>query len=300
MVMKKTFIGFLAVAAIIIGLAGCEQKRVSYNGPSYLMFSDTLYDYPVQETNEVFNVPVSTTKAVDHDRTFAVEIIDKESNAIEGKHYKLLNNTVVIKAGEMTANVEVQGIYENIGATDSLGFSLRLIIPEETEWNLYGTGAKVVLHKSCPFDINNFTGYCKVTSTYFLEYMQSSTRLIKTELSQDEENTIILKNLYYDGYDAKLKFKTGDVYKPYVELEEFACGSTSDAFGTIYGDGKLIMSQPTNYVSYYNTCENFVLQYVTLSVYNKDKTLYGTVGTYLNIFEWISDAEAEDMIQEGY
>lgn len=60
------------------------------------------------------------------------------------------------------------------------------------------------------------------------------------------------------------------------------------------------MSQPTNYVSYYNTCENFVLQYVTLSVYNKDKTLYGTVGTYLNIFEWISDAEAEDMIQEGY
>ena len=87
--MRKIFIGFLAVSAIIIGLTGCEQKRVSYNGPSYLMFSDTLYDYPVQETNEVFKVPVSTTKAVDYDRTFAVEIIDKESNAIEGKHYKL-------------------------------------------------------------------------------------------------------------------------------------------------------------------------------------------------------------------
>ena len=109
--MRKIFIGFLAVSAIIIGLTGCEQKRVSYNGPSYLMFSDTLYDYPVQETNEVFKVPVSTTKAVDYDRTFAVEIIDKESNAIEGKHYKLLNNTVVIKAGKMTADVEVQGIY---------------------------------------------------------------------------------------------------------------------------------------------------------------------------------------------
>lgn len=298
--MKKIFFGFLAVAAIITGLTGCEQKRVSYNGPSYLMFSDTLYDYPVQETNEVFKVPVSTTKAVDYDRTFAVEIIDKESNAIEGKHYKLLNNTVVIKAGEMTTNVEVQGIYDNIGATDSLGFSMRLILPEKAEWDLYGNGAKVVLHKTCPFDINNFTGYCKVTSTYFLEYMQSSVRLIETELSPDEENTIILKGLYYDGYDAKLKFKTGDVYRPYIEMEDFACGSTSDAFGTIYGDGKLMMSQPSNYVSYYNTCENFVMQYVTLSVYYKDKTLYGTVGTYLNIFEWISDAEAEDMIQQGY
>lgn len=298
--MRKIFIGFLAVSAIIIGLSGCEQKRVSYNGPSYLMFSDTLYDYPVQETNEVFKVPVSTTKAVDYDRTFAVEIIDKESNAIEGKHYKLLNNTVVIKAGKMTADVEVQGIYENIAATDSLGFSMRLILPEETEWDLYGKGAKVVLHKTCPFDINIFKGYCKVTSTYLLEFMQSSTRLIKTELSQDEDNTVILKDLYYDGYDVKLKFKTGDVYRPYITMEDCVCASTSDAFGTIYGDGKLMMSQPTNYVSYYNTCEKFVLQYVTLSVYNKDKTLYGTVGTYLNILEWISDAEAEDMIQQGY
>ena len=298
--MRKIFIGFLAVSAIIIGLTGCEQKRVSYNGPSYLMFSDTLYDYPVQETNEVFKVPVSTTKTVDYDRTFAVEIIDKESNAIEGKHYKLLNNTVVIKAGKMTADVEVQGIYENIAATDSLGFSMRLILPEETEWDLYGKGAKVVLHKTCPFDINNFKGYCKVTSTYLLEFKQSSTRLIKTELSQDEDNTVILKDLYYDGYDVKLKFKTGDVYRPYITMEDCVCASTSDAFGTIYGDGKLMMSQPTNYVSYYNTCEKFVLQYVTLSVYNKDKTLYGTVGTYLNILEWISDAEAEDMIQQGY
>ena len=298
--MRKIFIGFLAVSAVIIGLTGCEQKRVSYNGPSYLMFSDTLYDYPVQETNEVFKVPVSTTKAVDYDRTFAVEIIDKESNAIEGKHYKLLNNTVVIKAGKMTADVEVQGIYENIAATDSLGFSMRLILPEETEWDMYGKGAKVVLHKTCPFDINNFKGYCKVTSTYLLGFMQSSTRLIKTELSQDEDNTVILKDLYYDGYDVKLKFKTGDVYRPYITMEDCVCASTSDAFGTIYGDGKLMMSQPTNYVSYYNTCEKFALQYVTLSVYNKDKTLYGTVGTYLNILEWISDAEAEDMIQQGY
>lgn len=298
--MRKIFIGFLAVSAIIIGLTGCEQKRVSYNGPSYLMFSDTLYDYPVQETNEVFKVPVSTTKAVDYDRTFAVEIIDKESNAIEGKHYKLLNNTVVIKAGKMTADVEVQGIYENIAVTDSLGFSMRLILPEETEWDMYGKGAKVVLHKTCPFDINNFKGYCKVTSTYLLEMMQTSTRLIKTELSKDEENTVILKDLYYDGYDVKLKFKTGDVYRPYITMEDCVCASTSDAFGTIYGDGKLMMSQPTNYVSYYNTCEKFVLQYVTLSVYNKDKTLYGIVGTYLNILEWISDAEAEDMIQQGY
>lgn len=298
--MKKLLIGCMAVFAAVIGLTGCEEKRVSYSGPNYLMFSDTLYYYPVQESNEVFDVPVSATAPADYDRTFAVEIVDKESNAIEGKHYKLLSNNVVIKAGEMTGNVEVQGMYENIGATDSLGFSLRLIIPDEDKWDLYGTGTKVVLQKACPFDINRFTGYCKVTSTYFIDYMSSETRLIKTELSPDEENTVILKNFYYDGYDAKLKFKTGDVYKPYVEMDDVVCGTTSEAFGTIYGDGKLMMSQPSNYVSYYSTCENFVMQYVTLSVYNKDKSLYGTVGTYVNVLEWVSDAEAEDLIQKGY
>lgn len=298
--MRKIFFVCMAALAAVVGFTGCEQKRVTYDGPNYLMFSDTLYNYPVQESNEVFKVPVAATVATDHDRTFAVEIIDKESNAIEGKHYKLLNNTVVIKAGKMTADVEVQGFYESIGITDSLGFSMRLILPNEANWDLYTTGAKVVLRKTCPFDINKFTGYCKVTSTYFIEYMQTSTRLIKTELSKDEENTVILKDLYYNGYDGKLKFKAGDVYKPYVEMEDFACGSTGEAFGTIYGDGKLMMTQPANYVSFYNTCENFVMQYVMLNVYNPDKSLYGTVGTYLNVYEWISDAEAEEMKQQGY
>ena len=115
------------------GSLGCFDKpcRVrtgqgGIRGPNYLMFSDTIYYCPVQETNEIFNVPVSATETADRDRTFAVEVIDKESNAVEGKHYKILSNTVTIKAGERAANVEVEGLYENIGINDSLGFALRL------------------------------------------------------------------------------------------------------------------------------------------------------------------------------
>ena len=55
------------------------------------------------------------------------------------------------------------------------------------------------------------------------------------------------------------------------------------------------MYQPTMYTSYYSTCEKFVFQYVTLHVDG-----VGTVGTYANILEWISDAEAEKLIEEGY
>lgn len=307
--MKKLIIGCMAVVAILIGFAGCDQDKVLYNGANYLMFSDTLYQYPVQETNEVFNVPVSATRAADHDRTFAVEIIDKESNAIEGKHYKLLSNTVTIKAGELAANVEVQGIYENIGKTDSLGFALHLIIPENEQWDLYeykGTEAKVVMQKSCPFDINNFTGYCKVTSTLFSsDYYQALSpnvdlRLIKSEVVEGEENTIVLHGLYYDGYDTKIKFNRKNILEPLIEMEKQVVGTTSLLFGTNYGDGNLQLTQPTGYVSYFNTCQNIVFQYVTLSVDNKDGTPFGVVDTYANIIEWIDDKEAEKLKEQGY
>ena len=91
--MKKLLIGCMAAVAALTVLSGCEQDKVTYSGANYLMFSDTLYTYAVQETNEILNVPVAATVAANYDRTFAVEVIDRESNAVEGKHYKLLSNT---------------------------------------------------------------------------------------------------------------------------------------------------------------------------------------------------------------
>lgn len=299
--MKKLLIGCMAAVAALISLAGCEQDKVVYSGPNYLMFSDTLYTYGVQESNEIFNVPVSATTRADYDRTFAVEVVDKESNAVEGKHYKLLSNTVTIKAGEMAGNVEVQGVYENIAITDSLGFALHLIIPEADEWAMYGSETKVVMQKVCPFDINMFTGYCKVTSTYFQAYLQTTEiRLITSDIVEGEENTIALHGIYYDGYDTKIKFTRKDPLEPLIEMKEQPCGNTGEAFGTIYGNGKLLMEQPTAYTSYYSTCEKYILQFVTLSVDNKDGSKFGTVGTYINVIEWISDAEAEKLKEQGY
>ena len=69
----------LAILAALAGLAGCDQDKVLYSGRNYLMFSDTLYHYAVQESNEKFEVPVSATRRADYDRTFAVEVVDKES-----------------------------------------------------------------------------------------------------------------------------------------------------------------------------------------------------------------------------
>ena len=301
--MKKLLIGCMAAVAALIAFSGCDQDKVVYSGPNYLMFSDTLYTYAVQETNEIFNVPVSATVPADYDRTFGVEVIDKESNAVEGKHYKILSNTVTIKAGEMSTDVKVQGLYKNIGITDSLGFALRLVIPDTEQWSLYKNEAKVVMQKSCPFDIKNFKGYCKVTSSYLSsDYYPKKVdlRLVTSDIVEGKENTIVVHDLYFDGYDMEIKFNRKDVLEPLVEMEEQICGSTGEAFNTIHGDGKLRLNQPTAYTSFYSTNENFILQYVTMSVNNKDGSYYGTVGTFVNVLEWISEAEAEKLKEQGY
>jgi len=301
--MKKLLIGCMAAVAALIAFSGCDQDKVVYSGPNYLMFSDTLYTYAVQETNEIFNVPVSATVPADYDRTFGVEVIDKESNAVEGKHYKILSNTVTIKAGEMSTDVKVQGLYKNIDITDSLGFALRLVIPDTEQWSLYKNEAKVVMQKICPFDIKNFKGYCKVTSSYLSsDYYPKKVdlRLVTSDIVEGKENTIVVHGLYFDGYDMEIKFNRKDVLEPLVEMEEQICGSTGEAFNTIHGDGKLRLNQPTAYTSFYSTNENFILQYVTMSVNNKDGSYYGTVGTFVNVLEWISEAEAEKLKEQGY
>lgn len=301
--MKKLLIGCMAAVAALIAFSGCDQDKVVYSGPNYLMFSDTLYTYAVQETNEIFNVPVSATVPANYDRTFGVEVIDKESNAVEGKHYKILSNTVTIKAGEMSTDVKVQGLYKNIGITDSLGFALRLVIPDTEQWSLYKNEAKVVMQKICPFDIKNFKGYCKVTSSYLSsDYYPKKVdlRLVTSDIVEGKENTIVVHGLYFDGYDMEIKFNRKDVLEPLVEMEEQICGSTGEAFNTIHGDGKLRLNQPTAYTSFYSTNGNFILQYVTMSVNNKDGSYYGTVGTFVNVLEWISEAEAEKLKEQGY
>ncbi|MCD8034093.1 MAG: DUF4984 domain-containing protein [Alistipes sp.] len=300
--MNIRFMKCAVVAAMMALSVGCKTGDFTYTGPDYLMFADTMYQYGVQQTNEVFNVPVSATRSASYDRTFGVEILDRESNAVEGRHFRLLASTVTIPAGELSVDVPVQGIYENIGNTDSLGFALNLVIPESEQWDHYGTRTKVVMQKICPFDIHNYTGYCKVTSTFFSsDFVQNVTmRLITSDVVEGKENTIVLHDLFYDGYDIEISLDTEDVMQPIVEMEEQVCGATGEVIGSLFGDGKVMMYQPTNYISYYNNCEKFVLQYVTMIVRNRDGSIYGALGTFVNILEWISDAEAEKLKEQGY
>ena len=295
----KAVIGIALSVAIITGIVGCNDETKSNSGGDYILFSDTLYVLPVINNEEYHNIPVVATKACDYDRTVAVEVVDAGSIAVEGKHFLLESNTITIKAGELVGNVRMRAIHSNIDIYDSLGVKLNLLVPDEYKWDIYGTEANVILQKVCEFDINAFKGYCVLTSTYIMNYMDVDKRLVEAVLDPEEENTIILKDYFFDGYDVKIRFKTNDILNPLIEMDEQYFGPTSEAFGTLYGDGLIKMYQPTAYTSYYSSCEKFIFQYMTLFVPGMDASV-NTVGTFINAIEWISDDEAAKLKREGY
>ena len=210
---------------------------------------------------------------------------------------------VTIPAGEMAAKVRVRGNYDKIEATDSLGFVLRLVMPEQLEWDLYPNGSqtKVVMYKSCPFDVNNFSGWCVMTSLLLYNYPGENTsyqRLVKADLHPTEENTIILRNCFYDGYDVKMRFDASNPAQPKITMDEDqVLSDEASVFGMIHGDNKLLGTTSPYNESYFNSCQRFAV--VWLYVYVKNLgTMVGTVGNFYNIFEWVSDEEAERLQRE--
>lgn len=298
--MKQILKYIAIVLPICLSLSGCKESYVTYSDAEYVMFADTMKTYPVQKDVEYFSIPVVSTVVRDYDRTFGVEIIDKGSNAIENLHYRLKSNTITIKAGENRADVLVHGFYDNIEDKDSLGFQLQLVMNENLEMPLYGKQTKAVLMKSCPFDINDFTGYCVFTSMFLYNYSLTGSyqRLVYTEPHPTEDNMIICRNWLNDGYDVTMTFHPDDPMAPFVTMDADQVASDEGSFfGTAHGDDKILVTNSALYDSIFYPCGKYLYIWTEMYVMNLG-TPVGTVGHFYNIMEWISDEEAERLKRE--
>ena len=281
---------------LLTALVGCESERTQYDGPSYITFSAERHDLGVMDGEEWFEIPITATHTIDHDRNVGVEIIAARSSAVYGMHYTIESTTVTIPAGKLNGTLRIKGYPEAISVSEMLGITLNLVIEEDEVSEEHGTETEIYLHKCCPLDMNAFTGYAVLTSTWTMEFMNAESVLVKTHLDETTPNTIVVESMYYEGYDIRLVLNADNRLEPLVEMPEAqVAGSTGEAFGTIYGNGKLMMEQSEESASYYSPCEGFVLQYVTMYVEE-----VGTVGTFAHVLEWISDDEAERIMREGF
>ena len=295
-IFKYIVLSFMAVAA----LSSCEERYVKYQGDEFVMFADTMAIYPIMAEKEEFSIPVVSTVVKDYDRTFGVEVIDKASNAIERKHYTLESNTVTIKAGETRADVRVRGHFDNIGESESVGFTLQLVMNDKLVMSLYGNQTKAVLMKTGPFDINKFTGYCVLSSLFLQQYdpYGNYNRLIYTEQHPTLKNTIICRNWLKDGYDVTMTFNDSDPLLPLVTMAKKQVASDQGSFfGTIYGEwgDKLLVTSSNLAESIYYPLGGYLYIWTEFSVEE-----VGVVGHFYNVMQWISDEEAERLMREGF
>ncbi len=288
-------IAALLTLLMTLGIVGCEGDRITYEGPNFIMFSEESYTFGVLNDDEWFEIPVSASRTSEYDRNIGVEVIVSESSAIEDMHFIVESHTVTIKAGELATAVRIKGIAEAISPNYDVEIRLNLVLDEDDEWDEYGTMSSVILKRCCPFDINNFAGYAVLTSTWSMQYMNTDARLVRTHVDA-EEGVIAIEDMFYEGYDIRVKLHSDDRLNPIATLcGPQVLGTTGEAFGTIYGNGKLMVDAPMGNVSYYSTCEGFLLLYTVMYVEE-----VGTVGTYVNILEWVSDDEAERIMREGF
>ena len=300
--MKNRLIIFALVA---LALLSCKEQYTTYSDAEYVMFADSISTNMVQKDNSRFTVAVASTVARNYDRTFGVEIVDAGSNAIEGKHYRLLTSSVTIPAGKLATDVVVEGIYDNIEATDSLGFCLRLVMADQLKWNLYPNSdcTKVTMYKSCPFDRNTFTGYAVLSSLLLRDYPGENTsyqKVVYTEPHPTEQNMIIVRDCFYKGYDVTLTLHGEDAAEPRITMDkDQVLSDEASVFGQILGDNHILGDDSPYYTSYFNSCQRFAVLW--LHVYVEDLgTPIGTVGNFYNVLEWVSDEEAERLKREGF
>lgn len=239
---------------------------------------------------------IAATKPSSVDRTFSVEVLNKKSNAIYGHHFEIENQTVTIPAGEMATTVRIIGNYDNIEASDSLSVVLSLLSVEDYEWDLYGQTTRIELKKACPFDVNNFTGWVKMTSSFWLQYSSSLhfERIVKSEPVPGEPNAFVIKDFLMDGYDVKFTVDATDILNPVVHMDgEQVVGDTRIPFQMVYGDGRIRGFEDPSYLPYFDICNKYAETYMYMYVKN-----VGTIGTFVNIIEWITEEEANEYLSE--
>lgn len=295
--MKRFLIIFSAMTLLF---ASCKESYTTYSDAEFLMFADTLKTYQVLQDGEYFSVPVVSTVVCDYDRTFAVEVVDNQSDAIEGVHYQIESNTILIEAGESSTSVKIKGIYENLDPEDRPTLTLSLVMDDKLEMPLYGKQTKVVLQKSCPFDINTFSGWCLVTSLFLYDYSMTGfyQRLIYTEPHPTLPNTIICRNWLYDGYDITMGFDTENPANPLVVMDtDQIMSDTGTVFGIVHGDDKLLVEESPLHESYFYNCGGYLALWAHIYVEDLGE-YFGTVGYYYHIMEWVSDEEADRLQRE--
>lgn len=278
---KNILYPIFLVLLFISSLMSCSNEPILYEGGDYVMFSDSVVYVPVTpDTESVFELPVSLTKAQAKDKTYGIEVVIKKTNAVEGIHYELLTHNVTIKAGETKSSVKLKGLYDNIVYGDHLQISLKLLASKNDIWDVYGQETRLLLIKCPDFSIDKFVGNVRFYAGF--PFAQNMTAFLTTTEKFDG-NTLLLKNTFSNKRDLRIDFLTNEnnPFENRVVVKE-----QNVMIDPYYGDvmARTVDSNPSHYI----TEAGSIFLYLELYVPG-----VGSFGVYPYVIRWITQAEAD-------
>lgn len=268
------------ILGILASSCTSEAPETHYNGKTFVQFSDSVYQMPVTEEEQIFEVPVVVSKAANVDRNIIVDVDLKKTNATEGFHFSLESRNITIPAGQMMGNVRIRGNYSHLNPEDSLAFTLRIINNEENQLDMYSKEANVSLHKILPFHIEDYVGDVLLTCTFPFSTSQVTTFLTKSEKIDDHTLKVIApfeqsRNITLRFHDNKENpFDRGIDMRTQVAFTDINYGQVS-------------MSSVEGAPSYYIPQDRAFVLYLLAELEH-----LGAFGAYYYIFQWITPDEA--------
>lgn len=284
--MKKVYniLSMLALAAVF-AMAGCSEESHRYSGPEFVLFAAEEVICPVRaESDYNYEIIVGATRRFTYDRTFGIQAVFEKSNAVEGRHYELLSDNVVIKAGEFTAGVPIRGYFDEIGDRDETYVTLRVVARDDLFNESYGDTTRVVFRKACDWDVDYLLedgGYYVVTESFSAGDIKRS--LTKAEKIDDER--IVFINPFGSGRDMRVRFnlEDDDIYTTEITvLPQLYFNFGEHNMGWVY------LRTHDRIPSYLSHCQR--LLDINLELYTEG---FGTFGFFPATFMWVSKEEAD-------
>lgn len=275
-------IAVIVSVALIVACSKDNTTSNQYDADSFLQFSDSAYIMPVTETdNGGFKVTVGMTRAANYDRSIAVAIDHKASNAIEGYHFTLESHNVVIPAGQLTADLILHGKYDNINSVDdSLAVTLTILADKGNFSELYGNKTNIRLVKVRPFHIEDYVGDLLMTCTF--PFSTSSVTKFYVKSEKIDDYTLLIKKPFDTARDIVIRFNDNhdDPLRQDIFMAE-QVAFTDNSYGmvsmtTVDGAPSYYLPEDRAFVLYLNA---FLAQ-------------VGSFGSFYYIFQWVTPDEA--------
>lgn len=300
--MKKSLIYIVLFCAVALSsFTGCQEKYITYKDKEYVSFADTAAVYVIREDMPSFDIPVVSTIVCKYDRHFAVEVVEKGSTAVESRDYRLASNNFTIPAGSNKAYVTVYGNWEALPKDKDLDIALRLIVPEDLVMMPYGDSTIAHVRRTTKFNRDDYTGWAVLTSMFLYQYSMTGSyqRLVYTEADPDNENGVIIRNMFADGYDIKIAFddETNPANPAITMPSGQVASNEGEIFGMVHGDNRILLESSNMGFSYYFCFKHIAVLVNRFYVQNLGEEV-GTVGHFLSEIDWISDEEAERLRRE--